>query len=370
MSEVVSLRRRIAEDLLGCALDADDYSPCPGRGLHSHKAGRRDFRVILTGAPTAYCFHDACAGLLEKFNEDLRSRIGKAEAGGDGGKKTPSMYGNTAPLPQAPRRVKRPPYDPPALARLAAKCPVEISPDWLATRSPVPLPEPGEGQGAETTKAFLNALYEPGERVLIFTTQYSQGDFLFTPGGGAFRLGKSPGVPAVESGLPTGAPEGVWVLIQPVEGVWRPNHANLGKDRKPRQGRRHGDCMTAWRHLLLESDEAPDALWLKALVQLPFPIVAIYTSGGRSVHALVKVDCASKAQFDALRDNMAQVLCPLGADAAAMTAVRLSRLPGCLRYGKKDKEGKLSNYPAPRLQRLLWLNPDAEAKAIINTVKH
>jgi len=99
---------------------------------------------------------------------------------------------------------------------------------------------------------------------------------------------------------------------------------------------------------------------------LPLPIVAIYTSGGRSVHALVKVDCESKAQFDALRDDLIPVLAPLGADPSAITAVRLTRLPGTLRHGTKDKNGKMKPYPSPRLQRLLYLDPNATARAILD----
>jgi hypothetical protein len=128
--------------------------------------------------------------------------------------------------------------------------------------------------------------------------------------------------------------------------------------------------VTDWRFLVLESDHAPENLWLKALVQLPFPVSAIYTSGGRSVHALVKVGCKTKADFDGLRDDLVQVLAPLGADAAAMTAVRLSRLPGLYRHGSKDKDGKLQRYPKPRWQKLLWLNPTAKAEPILNIAKH
>lgn len=368
MSEDQTLRRRIAEELLGAALDADCYAPCPGAAMHSHKGGKRDFRVVLSGAPTGYCFHDSCAGAVEHFNRELRSRIGKAEA--EGGERMPSIFGQTAPRPVEPRRMKRPPYQPEVLERLANKCPVEITPEWLRQRSPVSFPENGGKQGVETITAFLNALYRDQERVLIFTAQYSQGDFLFTPATGGYRLANKPGVKAVPSELPIGAPEGVWFLVQPVEGIWKPNDNNKGKNGKPKLGRRHGDCVTSWRHLVLESDDAPEGLWLKALVQLPFPIVAIYTSGGRSVHALLKVDCKSKAAFDALRDDIVQILAPLGADAAAMTAVRLSRLPGALRYGKRDKEGNLQQYPAPLLQRLLWLNPHATTTPILHTVRH
>jgi hypothetical protein len=60
--------------------------------------------------------------------------------------------------------------------------------------------------------------------------------------------------------------------------------------------------VTSWRYLLLESDHAPKHLWLPMLVQLQLPIVAIYTSGGNSVHALARVDQPSKAAWDAYCD--------------------------------------------------------------------
>ena len=56
------------------------------------------------------------------------------------------------------------------------------------------------------------------------------------------------------------------------------------------------------------------------------------------------------------------------ADPGALSAVRLSRLPGCLRYGKRDRDGKLDRYPEPRRQRLVWLNPAAPAAPILDLV--
>ena len=101
---------------------------------------------------------------------------------------------------------------------------------------------------------------------------------------------------------------------------------------------------------------------------LPLPLSAIYTSGGRSIHAIVRVDARSKAEFDSLRDDLLPVLCPLGADPAAMTAVRLSRLPGTFRHGSRGKDGKPLRYPSPRLQELAWLNPAAPARPILEII--
>jgi len=87
--------------------------------------------------------------------------------------------------------------------------------------------------------------------------------------------------------------------------------------------------VTAWRYLLLESDKAEARPWLAALVQMPLRIAAIYTSGRRSIHALVRVDATSKADWDAKARQLKAGLEILGADPSAMTAVRLTRLPGC-----------------------------------------
>ncbi|MES2923891.1 MAG: hypothetical protein V4819_20220 [Verrucomicrobiota bacterium] len=363
MSENPAIRKSIAETLLGYPLDADGFAPCPGRALHNGKTGRRDFQVKLQGAPTARCFHASCIDVLEDFNAKLRSQIGRAEANPGDGSFKGSPLGNVAPMPEAPRKKKRPPYDPAKLADFAARVPYPITPEWLAGRSPVAIPET---QNAETTLLFLSALYQPGERVLVFTREFSQGDFIWTPEAGSFRLGDSQGVKATPSPLPAGGHFGAWFLAQPVTGKWLVNLNNRWPDGSPKIGRRHGACVTAWRYLVLESDEAPADLWLRALVQLPIPIVAIYTSGGKSIHALARVDASSKPSWDALRDDLVPILCPLGADPAAMTAVRLTRLPGAMRHGTRGDDGKWKPFPTPCLQRLHFLNPKAVAVPILD----
>ncbi len=358
-----AIRRAIAESLLGNPLDSNGFAPCPGRHLHNLTTGRRDFQVMLEGAPTGRCFHTSCIAAVDEFNAKLRSMIGKAESGGGTDTPRPPVLGNVANAPEAPRPQKRPLYDPAKLASFAARCPFPIDEKWLAARSPVPIPEV---QDTSTAELFLRSIYRPDERVLIFCSEWSQGDFLWHAGGGSYRLGDRPGVKAVPSPLPTGGPIGCWFLAQPVSGKWESNANNRADDGAPKMGRRHGACVTAWRFMVLESDEAPPELWLRALVMLPLPIVAVYTSGGRSIHALARVDAGSKEAWDFLRDDLTPILCPLGADPAAMTAVRLTRLPGTLRHGSRGKDRKVKPYPSPRLQRLLWLNPAAPASPILD----
>jgi hypothetical protein len=60
-------------------------------------------------------------------------------------------------------------------------------------------------------------------------------------------------------------------------------------------------------------------------------IAAIYTSGGNSIHALVRVDAKSKVDWDAKAARLKPVMTVLGADPKNITAVRLTRLPFCHR---------------------------------------
>lgn len=255
-----------------------------------------------------------------------------------------------------------------------------VDESWLAARSPIP-------PDTVTPSAFLGHLYDPGDRILTFTSQWSQGDYgarITTTRTAAWsRLAPYGGGPNTQVQPPfddpaatlhtTAAPQGAWFLCQPVDGKW---HLDSGSRDKvtglPKHSRRSQLAVTRWRYLVLESDEAPTHLWLNLLVQLALPIAALYTSGGRSVHALVRVDAPSKPHFDALRASLLPVLSLLGADPAAITAVRLTRLPGVHRHGKTTRETiagrpvtRFTPFSQPLLQRLLYLNPNPKTQPIL-----
>jgi hypothetical protein len=67
---------------LGVSLDANGgFCPCPGMGRHTKGNGPKDFRVVLDGAPTGYCFHGSCSDEVAAFNKELRRRIWLEENG-------------------------------------------------------------------------------------------------------------------------------------------------------------------------------------------------------------------------------------------------------------------------------------------------
>ena len=78
------------------------------------------------------------------------------------------------------------------------------------------------------------------------------------------------------------------------------------------------------------------------------PIVALIDSGGKSIHAILKVDCPSREDWEREVEQklFARVLCPLGCDPLCRNESRLSRLPGHFRRERNA------------WQRLLYLNPE------------
>jgi len=233
-------------------------------------------------------------------------------------------FSNGVALSVAKHRPK-PRFSPAILKRVAAKAGVENVVELIASRS---MYVPSEVSGA----LFLSQLYNPCEKVAIFTVFKGQGEVIY-------EVGHTP-----PQQLPKGGPDGVWFLTNPVDGKF---HTREGH----RLSRRSEESVTAWRYLVQESDKADISDWLGAIVQIPLPIVAIYTSGGRSIHCLVRLDAESKTDWDGKKNALKGVLITLGADPGALTAVRLSRLPQCWRGDRK--------------QKLLFLNPGADGTAIM-----
>jgi hypothetical protein len=117
------------------------------------------------------------------------------------------------------------------------------------------------------------------------------------------------------------------------------------------------------------------------IARLPLAVRAIVTSGGRSVHALVYLGCETHTQWKECVEVCRDTLAALGCDSQALSnpAVNM-RLPNVMREGKMvtryrdgkpvlDARGKaekeLRRYDGgPLKQRLLYLNPKAQAKPL------
>lgn len=203
----------------------------------------------------------------------------------------------------APRMTRIPAFDA-GLLRKAGQPLADVSDpmDFICQRS---LFDPDR----LTSGQFLRCLYGPSDQVLIFSRMMSQGQLVWHHG-------------TPDHAIPSAHPDGIFFLPNPVDGMFHSNPRLGGK-----RSRRSEESITAFRFALLESDEADQNDWLRFLAVAPLPISAIYLSGGRSVHALIRVDAADKSDWDRIVRPHKYRLAQLGADPNALSAVRLSRLP-------------------------------------------
>ena len=285
------------------------------------------------------------------IGSSARTMAKKGSKGSKGGSRS-SGSGRTRDWVPSPPPA-RPEYRPEALRarahRLEARA-IVLSSEWLGNRSKV---DPFRC----SAEMFLDGIARDGEKfVVLVDGSAGKGDFLYDAEQMAviplrnrmvWDEEKGAKVWQCEALAPVAAfpskvldtPGGALFLNQPVNGLAVPNgDGELSWRSQPN--------VVDWRYLVLESDIPGIAReWLAFLVQLPEAVEAIYTSGGKSIHALLRVDAASKEEWDARRERYKAALVAYGADPAAMSAVRLTRLPGMRRAG--------------RLQKLLYFNPGA-----------
>ena len=219
--------------------------------------------------------------------------------------------------------VTKPSYSAGDLMTFASSSPALTWED-VAARSPV-------DPAGVTSCDFLEAVFEPGEYVAITSR-------LNDPGR-PYRVGsRAEWVNGMKSG------EGIFYLSNPVDGQVR-------KNADGKWSLRSETNLTDFRHMVLECDKPDCLVWIRAMAQVPLPIVSITSSGGKSIHLLVRWGSSSKVAFLEDLDKVQPGLVRYGADPQAMTAVRLTRLPGGMR--------------GDRQQKLLFLDPKAEPLPLV-----
>lgn len=112
---------------------------------------------------------------------------------------------------------------------------------------------------------------------------------------------------------------GAWVRINPLDGEGGGN-----------------SNVTRWDYALVESDTMSKEEQKKLYVSLNLPIAALVDSGGKSVHALVRVEASDETEYKQRVSHLFDVLGKRGMtiDLANKNCSRLSRLPGAVRKGQ------------------------------------
>jgi hypothetical protein len=187
---------------------------------------------------------------------------------------------------------------------------------------------------------FLHKIFRAGERVWVTANEFSREGVIWTHDG--------PGQNLADLDHFRSGHDGVWFLSNPIDGIEHQADRLRSQHNPEGVSFRCLEAITSWRYAVIETDHAPEELWLKALVLLDLPVVAIYHSGGRGPHALVDLGADSRAEWHELLSPYREHLIRLGACPGTLTPLRLTRLPACVR-------GQTG-----RMQQLLYLAPDAD----------
>ena len=95
--------------------------------------------------------------------------------------------------------------------------------------------------------------------------------------------------------------------------------------------------VTAYRHALLEFDNISQAEQWHIITASRIPCAAVMSSGGKSIHAWVKINAENRQEFDERVKLVYDHFEAYGPDKKNKNPSRFSRLPGCER-GKKRQE--------------------------------
>jgi len=127
-------------------------------------------------------------------------------------------------------------------------------------------------------------------------------------------------------------------LNKPIQDRFAARHG-LGIVCNPTDGQgRRKEHVTDYKYTLVECDEQsfPVERQYQRLLELNLPIATMTHSGGKSVHAVVRIDASDeheykervKVLYDFLKANGYPI------DAQNKNATRITRLPGCMRIGR------------------------------------
>lgn len=203
--------------------------------------------------------------------------------------------------------------------------PALVDPRWVEEQE---LHLPDTWEPAQQLKRYLQALFEPDEYVAYVTESFMAADRR-RPAKGCWDRTAGQLIEELDAcGGDVGKvmgdcdPEiGAWICFNPVDGTGRKD-ANV----------------TSFRYALVECDNMEPGKQLAAIHQMELPCAALVYSGGKSLHAIVRVNAPDYAEYRKRVDHL-YATCQkngLTLDQQNRNPSRLSRMPGILRAGQKQ----------------------------------
>lgn len=182
----------------------------------------------------------------------------------------------------------------------------------------------------QEVRQYLEALFKPSEIVNIVTRSFQDKDGKYKPRGYGHNFKVSTLLAGLkEYGDDIGAAigdydkaAGAWIRFNPMDG----------------QGVKN-ENVADYRFALVESDDLSISEQGDLIRKLDLPVAALVHSGGKSLHAIVRIDAEDRKTYDA-RVKELYALCKENGfviDEQNKNPSRLSRLPGCERNGKRQR---------------------------------
>ncbi len=253
---------------------------------------------------------------------------------------------------------------------------VILDPNWVESKE---VPEPPENwDPVRELTTYLETLFEPGENVGYVVDAWekdgrwlpSRGNYDRTAGELIQALSRCKG--DIGSVLGDYKPEaGAWIRFNPLDG----------------NGVRN-DNVAEFRYALVESDAMDVDQQFALLHELELPIALVVHSGGKSLHAIVKIGASSYEEYRKRVDYLYDVCAKNGMqiDTQNRNPSRLSRMPGVTRKGEKQyivargigkrdwdewkewTESVNDDLPAPESMSDVWNNLPPLSPALIDGV--
>lgn len=198
---------------------------------------------------------------------------------------------------------------------------------WLEEKE---INEPDDSQWNPVREliTYLETLFESTENVGYVTEVWKKDD-KYMPGKGSYdrtagqlleALSKCNGdIGAVIGDYKEEA--GAWIRFNPLDGKGVKN-----------------ENVTDYRYTLVESDSMELEKQNAIIRELELPVACLVSSGGKSIHAIVKVDANSYEEYRKRVDYIYSICKKNGLDIDAQNRnpSRLSRMPGVMRKGRKQ----------------------------------
>lgn len=200
-----------------------------------------------------------------------------------------------------------------------------VSEAWLEVQD-IPAP-PEKMDGSKELIRYLKALFEPSENVGYVTESYRNDEGRYVPTKGAYDRTAGQLIQALSEckgdiGKVLGdynEEAGAWIRFNPLDGKGVKN-----------------DNVTEFRYALVESDTLDLSKQYSLMKELQLPIVMMVHSGGKSIHAIVRIDAQDYDEYRRRVDYLYSVCQKNGMqlDRQNRNPSRLSRMPGVMRKGK------------------------------------